>query len=236
MKNPMFHTNLTWDSDVNPEGVWAVYKFGGLGNFVPFASFGFFVLEANSPSDGDATLHAYQVGGTWTIAQNFKWTSAVAYNDFGLYEETGNFASAKGNTTAGGRLTAEEFNVLNVTNKVGFKLGTIPANVYFDFARNVSNAISGTGNGYAAGCKLGKNKKKGDWSAAYKYAYIEANATPGGLNDSDFGGADRKGHQWGGKYNLLDAITAGLNVFYTQPVSGSGNTQFLLLADIIFKF
>ncbi len=233
MKNPFFHTNMIWDSDLNPEGVWAVYECGNLGSIVPFAGFGFFITSENSPGSGDATLHAYQLGATWKI-EGIKWTSAVSYYDYGNY--AANFASAGGNTVSGGVLSAGEFNVFNLTNKVGFKAFDLPMNVYFDYARNCDSEVPGTKNAYAFGCKVGKNKKQGDWSAAYKLAYIEANATPGGFNDSDFGGANRKGHQWSGKYNLLDAVTTGLKVFYTQPVSGGGGAQFLLLADLIWKF
>ncbi len=234
MKNPFFHTDMLWDADVNPEGVHAVYKYDGLGDIVPFASFGFFILAENSPALGDATLHAYQIGGTWNVVEGLKWTSAVAYNDFGHYEN--NFTFANSNTVAGGRLSAEEFNVLNFTNKVGFKAFALPVNVYIDLARNVKGAISDMNNALAFGCKIGKNKKKGDWSANYKYAYIEANATPAAFNDGDFGNTNRKGHKWGGKYNLLNDVTAGVNMFYTQAVSEGVGAQFLLLADLIWKF
>ncbi len=235
MKNPFVHTNMIWDSDVNPEGIWVVYKYPGLGSFEPFAGFGFFQLVHNS-DDGDATLHAYQVGGTWKITKNVKWTSALAYYDYGHYED--NFTRAKNNTESGGRLTAEEFNVLNLTNKVSWKAFGLPMSAFVDYAHNCGNELGGQSDAFAVGYKVGKNKKKGDWSASYKYAYIEQNATVAAFNDSDFGNTNRKGHLWGVKYNLLDSLTAGANLFYTQPVSGSdvGETQFLLLADLIWKF
>ncbi len=235
MKNPFVHTNMIWDSDVNPEGVWAVYKYPGLGSFEPFLGFGFFQLAYNS-TDADATLHAYQVGGTWKITKDVKWTTALAYYDYGHYEE--NYSRAKSNTESGGRLTAEEFNIINLTNKVSWKAFNLPMSAFVDYAHNCGNQLGGQSDAFAVGYKVGKNKKKGDWSGSYKYAYIEQNATVAAFSDSDFGNTNRKGHQWAVKHNLLDSLTAGVNLFYTQPVSGSstGETQLLMLADLIWKF
>ena len=232
MKNPFVHTNMIWDSDVNPEGVWFVQKVPEMGSVQPFAGFGFFQLHPN-PSDGDATMHAYQVGATWKVTKDVKWTSAAAYYDYGHYED--NFIRAKSNTESGGVLTAEEFNVLNLTNKVTWKALGLPMSVYFDYAHNCGNEVAGESDACAVGYKVGKNKKKGDWSAHYKYARIEANATPAAFSDSDFGNTNRKGHQWGAKYNLLDSVTVGANLFCTRPID-TGATQFLLLADLIWKF
>jgi len=235
MKNPFVQTNLMWDSDVNPEGVWAVYTYSGFGAVQPFAGFGFFQLDNNS-SDPDATLHAYQAGITWKITRDVKWVSALAYYDYGRYED--NYSWAKHNSESGGRLTAEEFNVLNVTNKVNWVAFGLPMSAYVDYAHNCGNELGGQSDAFAVGCKVGKNKKKGDFSAGYKYAYIQQNATVAAFNDSDFGNTNRKGHQWSIKYNLLDCLTAGLSLFYTQPVSGSSTseTTFLSLADLIWTF
>ncbi len=235
MRTPFFHTDLIFCDDVNPEGVFAIYKYPGLGDIVPFVSFGFFVTDYNS-SGGDATLHAYQIGATWKIAKDLKWTSALAYYDWGNYEHT--YSRAYNNTESGGRLTSGEFDVLNVTNKVDWVAFNLPMSAYVDYAYNCGNEIPTESSALAIGFKVGQNKKKGDWSARYKYAYIEANATPAAFNDPDFGTTNRKGHVLGGKYNLLDDVTAGVDVFYTQPVSGSdvGETEFTVLADLIWNF
>ncbi|MBI5725835.1 MAG: putative porin [Planctomycetes bacterium] len=84
---------------------------------------------------------------------------------------------------------------------------------------------SGASDAYAVGIKAGQNKKKGDWSVGYKFAYIEANAMPGYWTDSDFGFANRKGHVISGTYNLMDDLTIGCSVFITQPVYSPNVTQ-----------
>ncbi len=91
-------------------------------------------------------------------------------------------------------------------------------------------------NAYGAGVKVGKNKKKGDLSGAYKYAHIEADAVPSGLNDSDFGTTNVRGHEVGVKYNVTNFMTVGAKLFYTQTIIGSNNPRFLGLFDVIFKW
>ena len=52
-------------------------------------------------------------------------------------------------------------------------------------------------------------------------------------------GASRRAvQQWVAKYNLLDSVTAGVNLFCTEPISGDeqDETQFLVLGDLIWKF
>lgn len=239
IKNPLVHTNLIWDSDVNPEGAWAQYK-PKLGRIKPFASAGYFVLD-ESGGGHDTALSTYQAGFDLKIAKNVKWTSAATYYDFDHIDTS--YRAANGNNVVGGVLAAKKFHMINVTNKVKFKVLNIPMKAYFDFVHNCGDedttvGYRGQDNGYAVGAKIGKNKKKGDWSASYKYAYIEANATPGGLNDSDFGHSNRKGHVVGVKYNLTKFLTLGGKAFYTEPVCGNNEDQrdFTAQVDLVWKF
>ncbi len=235
MKNPLVHTNVVWDSDVNPEGVWAVYKCP-IEPIQPFIGAGYFQNDENSGSH-NGTLAAYQGGVIIHLNEDTKWTTAATWYDWNRYETT--FDRAGGNTMAGGRLTAEEFDVVNVTSKLSSKAWGVPVSVWGDWAHNTKNALDdGTEDAYGVGVKLGQNKKKDDLSVKYKYAYIEANASPGAFNDSDFGHSNSRGHQVGVAYNLTDFMTAGVNLFYTQGVDGStfDDPRFLALFDIIFKW
>ncbi len=235
MKNPFVSTNMVWDSDVNPEGVWAIYAYPGMGPFEPFVGMGVFGVESTS-SDRDSGLHAYQVGFNWKVVKGVKWTSALSYYDYDNYER--HAKSTSGNTGAAGALTAEEFEIINLTNKLSWKAFGHPMSVYLDLAHNCGNELGGQSDAMAAGYKIGKNKKKGDWSAKYNYRLIQANSMPGRFNDSDFGHSNRKGHQVHVAYNLTDYLTAGLQLFRTQTVSGHtvGTDQFLMLAELIWKF
>ena len=83
MKNPLFHTNVVWDSDVNPEGVWAVYTCPQAAPFEPFAGFGYFLTEESS-TGLDGSLAAYQVGIMVPIplGEDTEWTTAGTYYDW----------------------------------------------------------------------------------------------------------------------------------------------------------
>jgi len=240
MKNPLVHTNLVWDSDVNPEGVWAQYK-RRLGDLEPFVNVGYFIMDEVHEGH-DTTLAAYQAGLNWKITKDVKWTIAGTYYDFDHFDTS--YRAANGNdVNDAGNLAAGQFHLINVTNKVGFKAFGLPMSAYFDFIHNCGDkdntpGYTGQGNGYAVGLKVGKNKKKGDCSFDYKYAYIEANCTPGALNDSDFGGANRKGHVWGAKYNVTDSLTLGGKVFLTEPVTGCRTNQrdITVQLDLVWRF
>ncbi len=239
MKNPLVHTDLVWDSDLNPEGVWAQYG-RKCGDFEPFANAGYFILE-DSGGGHDTILMSYQAGFHWNLCEDVKWTFAGTYYDTDHFDTS--YRAANGNNMVGGDLAAGKFQMVGLTNKVAFKAFNLPMNVYFDFIHNCGDDDSMPGyksqsNGYAVGVKVGKNKKKGDWSLGYKYAYIEANATPGAWNDGDFGGSNRKGHVLGAVYSLTDALTLGGKLIHTEPVAGSAEDQrdTAVQADLMWKF
>lgn len=244
---PMVHTDLVWDSDVNLEGVWAQYK-PQFGPIAPFVNAGYFTVEENWRGY-DSILVAYQAGTDWKIAKDVKATFAATYYDYDHYESEfryvhGNHVNGPGayGGARGGMLAAEEFETINLTTKLAFKLFGLPMSTYFDWIQNCGETDStwlwqGQDNGYAAGFKVGENKKKGDWSSSYKYALIEANATPG-FNDSDFGFVNIKGHVVRGKYNITDWLVFACSVFYTEGIAGPTENQRILMVqvDLIWKF
>jgi hypothetical protein len=255
--NPLVHTDIVWDSDVNPEGGWLQYK-PKVGNLEPFVGAGYFSLAENYPSPHgatgfdhtlrDVTLHVYQVGADWKIDKDVKYTVAAAYYDFDHFDVS--YRAANGNQTlpltADGKAynrLAYEYRMFDLVNKVGWKMLRLPWSAYFDWVHNCgdpynSDALGDQRDAYAIGLKVGQNKKKGDWSFGYKYAYIEANATPGALNDSDFGHSNRKGHVWSAAYNLDHFLTVGGSIFWTEPVTGSHEDERTVTTqlDLVWKF
>jgi len=249
MKNPWMMNDVFMDTDVNPEGVWAAYTVPGCGDIEPFVGAGYFVLEersaTSSPVD-DTIMYGYQAGLNWKISDDVKYTFAAYYQDYDHYNDSG--ASARGNDSPLDRIPG--FGVFGVTNKVGFTICKVPTSVFFDWAHNCREAddtaeYEDDCNAYAVGFKLGKNKKKGDWSFKYTYAIVEANALPGTFVDADFGFANRRGHVVRGAYNLLDNLTFGLNVFFTEPIfsptTNSNSSVFedkttIVQADLKWKF
>ena len=253
MANPLIHTEITWDSDVSPEGLWVQYrhKFGPV---EPFANVGFFFLNENYKSPAgvskdstgqavdytlrDSTLWSYQLGLVWTIVPDVKWTFAMTYYDFD-HLDTG-FRTAGGNHQvkviygpgSGDyyyRLGAGQFRVINMTNSVAWTMCGLPMRAFFDILRNCGNADSGAyadqDTAYNVGLKIGTNRRKGDWAVGYRYAYIEANSWSGELNESDFGSSNRKGHVWQAGYNITDWLLLMATVYWTEPITGPARDQ-----------
>jgi hypothetical protein len=253
MATPLVHSDLVWDSDLNLEGVWAQYKHK-LGDFEPFVNAGYFIVNENyaSPTGDtadshtlrDVTLVAYQAGFDWKIAKAVLWTLAATYYDFDHYDV--GYARAGGNDEwdmgAYDRL-AVNFRTVNITNKVAWNAFGLPMGAYADWVRNCDDQDNAHGYrdqdcGFAAGLTVGQNRKKGDWSAGYKWAYIEANCTPGAFNDSNFGHSNRKGHVWRATYNLADWLTLGASLFWVEAITGphAGETDVQTLVDLIWSF
>jgi hypothetical protein len=267
---PLVNTDLIWDNNVNPEGAWVQYKprFSDVSPFANVGMWSLSERVQHKhglddlPAGGtaadytlvNATLMTYQAGVDWQIEKDVKWTTAATYYQFGNYDQT--YSRTGGNTETTVPLTSplgattsykrvSDFRMINLTNQVSWKLLGQKMAAYFDIVHNCGDNVDaedyrGQDNGYAAGLKVGENKKKGDWSVAYKYAWIEANCTPGGFNDSDFGGSNRKGHSIGGTYNLTDDLTIGAAVFLIQPIAGpdadADYTDTTTKFDLVWKF
>ena len=114
----------------------------------------------------------------------------------------------------------------------------MPFSLYGDFIENQD--ADDLEQGYIAGVKLGKVKKRGSWQVQYQYQDLEADATLGLLTDSDFmgGGTDGKGHKIGAAYGLAEEWSLGFTYFdgERQYELGSGNDYKRLMVDTKFKY
>jgi hypothetical protein len=246
MQNPFLSSDMIWSADVNPEGAWLEYRYPGFGPLEPFVGVGVFELgylasgPNGVPDASSPVLDAYDAGFRWNVAKDVKWTSGVTFykwsNVDSEYLRYGFFnANPRGNTIAGGQLAAGEVEQVNFTNAVEFKVLNLPMSVYGDWVKNLTaqrladpasrdafgRPIPGPDErkeAWALGLQVGENRKKGDWSVFYKYAYIQSDATVAYFSDSDFGYGNRKGNVWGAQYNVTDYMTAGFNLFYTGPI------------------
>ncbi len=265
MKNPLVHTDMMWDSDVNPEGIWAQYKHLKIDAFQPFVSVGYWTVDDrqswaanNTHSDGvlgrtrrSPDMWTYQAGFDWKIKKDVKYTFAATYYQSDGYDIGSGAAWGYGGNTIDpidGVVAGGAPQIYDFINKVSWKMFKLPWAAYFDIAQNVNeNDRTWRGNqdlAYAIGLKVGKNKKKGDWSLGYQYKYIQSNAVFGAWNDADFGNTNSKGHVWGAKYNLTDFLTLQGKVFLTSPIQtdtwqqnvSPDNDVLTIQADLVWKF
>ncbi|MEJ2025826.1 MAG: hypothetical protein P8Y00_12615 [Deltaproteobacteria bacterium] len=90
--------------------------------------------------------------------------------------------------------------------------------------------------GFALGAGLRYDKiKVSSW-----YNYVEANATPGFISDSDSGYVNRKGYILDFSYKVLKPLTLSLTYFDMKAVDetlpGSSNDYKMILTQGVFKF
>jgi hypothetical protein len=223
-KNTFLHTDIMWDPDVNPEGIYERYQYQGWRDFKPFMHLGQMELnEINGDSD-DADLYINQLGFDWKIGP-VTWTLAGSYYKWSNLQNTQFLKNASYKGGGGNSYNANltdylyDYHLWEGISFVKFNMGPIPTKLIFDYIVNTAdNVPSDQDTAYFAGFKLGREKKKGDWSLFYKYARIERDAVIGSMNDQDFYGANRKGHKAAFRYMLFDRLRLGIAYFYTDPV------------------
>jgi hypothetical protein len=104
-----------------------------------------------------------------------------------------------------------------------------PYGFYGDYIHNMECAVDGLNNGFALGGYIGKKKIKdpGDWKIRAEARYIERDAVPDFMPDSDFYGF---GNNWTTSAALLAAGTANNNGNNGFPVEGGTNGKGINLA------
>ena len=243
MANPLVKTDMMWDSDVNPEGVFAVYRHLDNAACQPFFGAGIFEMTNAGP------LHVYQ-GGVNMVANGAKITGAVTWYDWRKIETTfgGTPAAAGGNSWAGAApgtvLTAGEFDVFNAIAKVSWAMGEMPMSAFIDYARNCEDQLDTPDEAISFGVQVGKINKKqkqGEWFVRYRWARIESIAFPSLVSDGDFMGTDRKGHEIGAAYAISEFLKFETELLCNEPISselpGSGRERrLMLLLDLIWSW
>jgi hypothetical protein len=244
MANPWETSDMIWDPDVNPDGIWVQYDVPGLGPITPFVGAGVFQLFApENSARSNADLMSYSAGMRFQVTQDVRWTAAANFFEYSNLDDAlagGALAGRGGNTN----IRDSRFHMLDLSNRVEFIAFNLPWTAYLDWVQNNDNNLATHRNtGFATGVKVGQNKKKGDWSARYMWKRLEADAVPDYFAESDFGWntfTNRTGHQWGVDYNITDSMTAGVSLFLTEPIKAAGanvkEDRFTLQADLIWKF
>jgi len=222
---PWITTDLVWDTDVNPEGVWVQYDVRGLESIRPFVAAGAFFLSSNNPGD-DAHMNVWSAGYDWHLGKDVTWTQAFTFYETSHYQA--------------GLAAGEEWDFLNLTNAWRFQAGRLPMEAYIDWVHNCGanrETPDEQNDGLAFGIKAGTNKKKGDLSLRYVYKYIQLEASPRAFNDGDFGDG-RKGHVVGVRYNLTDYMQAAATLYLTKPIydPDPDGQRVRFQTDLIWKF
>jgi polyhydroxyalkanoate synthesis regulator phasin len=263
-KNPFLTTDLRWDSDINPQGLFQGYKMMlGVKDTLEFRAMQHFMFENNEqligPAGRDAWMFEQQAVYTrWFAPENLSNVIfAVGYSAYSQSTMTGllNSAALAGSTRAQnyGTLTGE-VNLARI-NGDGTALkfywdgsynftGDTRAYRVYTLNRSVFDAgksawLVGLGYSYGTG------KIQGDYSARLDYREVGVSAIDPNINDSDwgFGKTNQKGLKLALAYNVNDFTNFNVTYFDTKIIDekmtfalGNLNRSHELLVDLVLKF
>lgn len=196
---PFKTTSLVWDHDLTPEGLSESFTHKA-GKFDLFATFGQFIYDDSNPDNpfgaggfSDAFLFVNQVGARFNFNKDVSAQIAPAIHVYSGQGDTyrGPFVG----TTVANTVGINDLLVAEIPAEVKFKVGSIPARVFGDFAFNLQgeDRARAAGNpseddeifAWQAGVELGSAKKKGGWSVKAFYQMSGLYALDANMVDSD---------------------------------------------------
>ena len=251
IKNPFYMVGgnqLIFDGDLNPEGIGFTFERAlNERDTLRLAGGGFWVDEG-SGSAADPSLFGAQAMITHTIGNPDKVTAGVSYYDFGGIKGYGSLPATwggtgfLGNSNSGGLtpLYTNDYDVFEVFGEYATKCGATPLSFFGNWIQNI-NATSNEDTGWLIGAKVNKVSDPGSWEGSYMYRDIQADATVGAMNDSDFigGGTDGKGHTFGLTYQVSKNVQAAVTYFLNEDRASTAGRSFdyrRLQGDLLFKF
>ncbi len=247
VKNPFVTSKLIWDGDVNPSGGF-IRLSPKMGGFTPFIMGGVMFLNEHSSSTNDVYAYGGQLGLKGKMGA-LKFTAAVGYIDWGDTGSVGNVPThVHGNTeyqippaTADGDPTIwlSDFRVVDFIAKASYAFAhKAQLSLWGHYLVNIGATgiydSQNTGYGFGAGLKY--------HGASFKawYKYVQANATPGFIADSDSGFVNRKGFVLQAGYKFTKRAQLKVSYFNTQPenenLPGARNASQTFFVDFVFKF
>ena len=225
--NPFKVTSMVWDGDLSPEGISQSFKHKA-GKFDLFATFGQYIYDDSNPDNvfgagtdfSDAYLFVNQVGARYNFNPDVSVQVAPVLNVYSGEGDT--YRVPFVGTTLTNSVGINDLLVLEIPAEVKFKVGSIPARVFGDFALNLQgdDRARTAGNpdaedevyAWQAGVELGAAKKKGGWSVRAFYQMSDLYALDANMVDSDLFDSrlNMKGFVVQGAYAFTDFLNATL--------------------------
>ncbi len=236
MPNPLVSTPMVWDEDINPEGLAEQWKHEA-GRVTWMANLAQFTYETTGTTNSFGTagrqntfLWAFQGGAKVKVTENVTAQVMPTY-----YTYSGGASSAGALTTPNSAsLQPLGLSVIDIPFEVGFKIGSLPAKVFGDFAYNTdadtrAKAALGTtkygseDKAYMVGFGVGASKVKGDYEAKAFYQAVDAFALDTNLVDSDLfdSRTNMQGYGVSFAYVLSNGVVAKLTYANADRKNGS---------------
>jgi hypothetical protein len=160
-------TMITWDSDINPEGLYVDYVAPFFGDFKPYAQIGFWMVNENGQRDSngagvtpirDSEMLSYSMGFDWQIMDALQWFFGVTYYKWynadcstggwlGRWGSDGQWAGNGGGVLPYAGYASADFGILELTTKVDWKMDFLPTplqkwSAWFTYVRNCRDDYS----------------------------------------------------------------------------------------------
>lgn len=285
---PFEYSELVWDPDTNPSGVAFQYVSPDFGNkgiiplFNIYSNTAMLWLNENQSYTNDPILWGWQAG---IKTDQFGPLGSTLNLSSAIY----NFASVQGRVptgTAGTNTRTLGMDSVGTTADQGYRYGfcdfdllvsidnqkifdfEFPHGFYGDYIHNMECAVDGLNSGFLLGGYIGKKKIKepGDWKVRAEMRYIERDAVPDFMPDSDFygfgtnytpslaspasannagdnglpaeGGTNGKGINLAFEYQLFKNTSLNLEYYWMKPIKSTERTAPWneLQVDVVTKF
>ncbi|MBU1043102.1 MAG: putative porin [Candidatus Omnitrophica bacterium] len=243
-------SDLLWDGDINPEGVFVNSHLPLNSSTEIFLNTGYFILDEMS-SGADPSMFTIQPGIKWEISDAVTLKTSINYYAFNSVEGLpySNIVDGGGtNTTSTSPASFKyDYDSLGFTAELGMNLQEDAevdeiinyVALFGDYTKNTDPDKNNVG--YLAGIKFGDKKVKdpSTWQAKVLYRTLEKDAWVDFLPDSDFLGGitDAKGYEFIVNYALAKNVILGLDYYRTETdIAASKKEQDLVQVDLLFKF
>ncbi|MBU4566459.1 MAG: putative porin [Desulfarculus sp.] len=238
---PFMTSKVIWDGDVVPEGGFLQYTFNKGGAWQPYVLAAYMTVEQAGEFSDNVLAPAAQIGVKGKVGA-FSLKASTGYTSWGDMGDVGKVPdSTNGNPTweEGGGERMSNFGVWDVYAKGSFKFdkkGSVFAWGHYLTNQSADGPYSNKDTGWGAGAGVKYDKFGFDvW-----YKYVEANATPGFIADSDSGYVNRKGFVVSASYQMWKYGKVVLSYYNTDPIDsdidGASNGSQTFFTDFVFKF
>jgi hypothetical protein len=182
--------DIIWDSDINPEGLSASYKYPLSGSTELFGSAGHYTLKDNVDGEGvqfkhDLRLYAGQLGARFAITDSLKMTlggSIYSYdNDANSACPTTGTVTAPCALAVNGNSPNERFKLYEGFGQLDINNLPVPLSLYGQYVNN-KDASNDQDTGWLTGVKT----KLYGFAVDYNYRDVQRNSVVGAFTDSDF--------------------------------------------------
>lgn len=258
-----YHTEMTLDNDVSPEGVSQTLAFNFKNPVFKNLTLVAFQLPFNEVSSGpDSFMHGGQIQTRWQLGSRTRFSSYIAFYDFNRADairaaQTADTLTGSTNRNAATATQfASKFGILDVIGRLDFTTWSTrwPLMLQFNYANNTRACtnlvnISGTPpacdpsdrNAYWAEIQLGQTREVGDYSFGYTFLRIEREAVLGAFNFSDIRApSNNLNHRLSLGYQAYRNVTLNFTGLFGRQLTTatSAEERFLkrLQFDLIYKF